>query len=1464
MKKAGVFREGGMLILLLSIFLSSSLISLVTAQAGLVRIDPFDPHRFVMDEDIWYLAGYYPGVDGVILHGENFAKHLIDKLSENNLNYFRNEFSGGQPHTHLMADGQLKTAWVPYRRSNVAGAADGGNKFDLNQFDQNTFDSWGRIIEYARTKNVVVQLVIFDSWHTNKEVKFDMPDDTQEYGFKYDFYRGTNNINGIDAVDILEWHGGDNQVKNVQKNLIKKIVDEFSSYPNIIYEVSNENFYNTAWELELADYLSQYEEQRRFSKHLVMPRDLPMHTNAAHDKQDPSAYHKTLANYFIRDQPHVLDNDCGCDGNADYQRKMAWAALTAGAHLDYFYDDLAFDPTLLDTDTNTINGMKYIGYTRKFINDLGVDLRGMVPSDSLLSKGWAYAKPREEFIVYLIDGGSVSIDELPSSYAAYWFNPRTGVSSVAKGPVFSAADSNDWVLYIRGRQIPSGGTIIDNGQSGFSQTGTWSSVSSSSAYGQNYLSASSSATATWTFSVSAGKYEVYAWWVETTDASSTAPYSVYDGDSLEEMKNVDQTRNGGKWNLLGTYNIGSESLKVGLQAGTGVKYYADAVMIVPLAPCTDGDGDGYGTGCSYGDDCNEATKALGGRKLCKYDRSSCRSDTLCVSSCPTPPQEICGNSIDEDCQNGNMCLQIIDDVIIDNGQLGFSQIGTWSPSSTVNYYGTPSISSTTSGNTASWTTATALQGTYDLYAWWSSRKNTGFSDSLTTSAQYKIYHGSTLFSNQPLSQNQLAVSGMWEKLGSYTFNNEKGEVSLNVGSDGKKHNADAVRFVKREYAEVIITDNLAPGGSSATFSTTGTWDNSGNAGSYGTNSIYSRDTINGGAKAIWKFSDIVPGTYDVFARWTQGSTRTPAAHFEIFDGLTSTTPLGDVVVDQRSNGGTWDNAANKLGRFTFGSSARVELRVRINDGGHSADAVRLVRASVCADGDGDGHSSDTCGGDDCDDSNPNRFPENPETCGNGIDEDCLGGDAICSNPPEVIIDNRAPGDPSATFSTVGTWYNSGALGSYGTISIYAKTTSATTWEAVWTTPAPISGTYDVYAWWTSGPTSRTTAAQYEIYNGNTPFPNPPLKNQQVNGGVWNLLGTYSFSSNGKVKLKVSNSGAGYSYSADAIRFLKNDIPPPTCTDSDGDGFGVGTVRTGCSDSREDCDDNKADDPASCPTAIASCTDATSTCAICINHNAPREVCGDSVDNNCDGTRTEPIGGGTEAIIDNEQTGFSTVGTWSVSGARNPFGTNSIYAKPTTTTNVKATWSFSNLQPGFYDVYVWWTQWPSRSIAAPYTTIFLSGGSDTKFMNQQQNGGQWNILGTYEFDTTGSVTLNTLPTSTGTTYSADAVKLTSGGGCVPIAALKKGKEKIPFLRGDTNSDGKVDLSDAVSILNLLFNNGPSPHCGESSDANGDHRIDISDAIYLLNYLFSGGLQPPEPYQEGLGTGSECDQPLACCE
>jgi len=67
----------------------------------------------------------------------------------------------------------------------------------------------------------------------------------------------------------------------------------------------------------------------------------------------------------------------------------------------------------------------------------------------------------------------------------------------------------------------------------------------------------------------------------------------------------------------------------------------------------------------------------------------------------------------------------------------------------------------------------------------------------------------------------------------------------------------------------------------------------------------------------------------------------------------------------------------------------------------------------------------------------------------------------------------------------------------------------------------------------------------------------------------------------------------------------------------------------------------------------------------------------------------------------------------------------------------------------------------------------------------------------------------------------------------------------FLRGDSNSDGEVELSDAMKILDVLFRSGDGFSCEDSADVNDDGEVDISDAVFVLLSLFGTGIDIPEP-------------------
>jgi hypothetical protein len=87
----------------------------------------------------------------------------------------------------------------------------------------------------------------------------------------------------------------------------------------------------------------------------------------------------------------------------------------------------------------------------------------------------------------------------------------------------------------------------------------------------------------------------------------------------------------------------------------------------------------------------------------------------------------------------------------------------------------------------------------------------------------------------------------------------------------------------------------------------------------------------------------------------------------------------------------------------------------------------------------------------------------------------------------------------------------------------------------------------------------------------------------------------------------------------------------------------------------------------------------------------------------------------------------------------------------------------------------------------------------------------------------------------------------------------------FIRGDYNGDGRVDASDAVNLLAVLFQRGEAGTCAAAGDTNSDARVDVSDAVFTLSYLFRSGPSPAMPHPTcgpGLPGDLQCNGSPAC--
>ena len=67
-------------------------------------------------------------------------------------------------------------------------------------------------------------------------------------------------------------------------------------------------------------------------------------------------------------------------------------------------------------------------------------------------------------------------------------------------------------------------------------------------------------------------------------------------------------------------------------------------------------------------------------------------------------------------------------------------------------------------------------------------------------------------------------------------------------------------------------------------------------------------------------------------------------------------------------------------------------------------------------------------------------------------------------------------------------------------------------------------------------------------------------------------------------------------------------------------------------------------------------------------------------------------------------------------------------------------------------------------------------------------------------------------------------------------------QLPYLCGDLNSDGIVNILDIIILIVYLNFEGPPPDYLEAANVNASSRVDAADIAYLIAYLYAGGDAP----------------------
>jgi hypothetical protein len=110
-----------------------------------------------------------------------------------------------------------------------------------------------------------------------------------------------------------------------------------------------------------------------------------------------------------------------------------------------------------------------------------------------------------------------------------------------------------------------------------------------------------------------------------------------------------------------------------------------------------------------------------------------------------------------------------------------------------------------------------------------------------------------------------------------------------------------------------------------------------------------------------------------------------------------------------------------------------------------------------------------------------------------------------------------------------------------------------------------------------------------------------------------------------------------------------------------------------------------------------------------------------------------------------------------------------------------------------------------------------------------------------------------------------VAVVSGGveeACRVACTLAGSDGGSDFIRGDVDSSGRMNITDAIN-LNLLLFLGTAVQCQDAADYDDNGGLDISDTVGVLLFQFSTGAPPAAPYPDPGQDPTDDDDLEPCC-
>jgi hypothetical protein len=415
------------------------------AARGPLRVHPNNPRYFTDGTkipggtlNVVYLAGSHHWnnlqdsgkIDGPLTKTFDDDRYL-DLLSRSNHNFIRLwawESAG------YWWQGRVNDEYyepLPYRRTGPGKGVDDKPKFDLDQFNPEYFERLRSRVVAARDKGMYVSIMLFQGWSIY----------SHGYGNPWPRhpFNEANNVNGVHGDIDRDGEGKEvhslevPEITRLQEAYVRKVIDTVNDLDNVLYEVTNETAnHSKDWQYHLIRYVKEYESKKAKQHPVGMtyfdsgPRgtmDALLHSPADwispgddggqldYAGNPPAADGRKVS---IADTDHIYG--MGGDG------VWVWKAFMRG-HNPIYMDPLKEVDGVRLSEAEMEGARRAMGDTRRYAERM--NLAAMTPQLTLVSTQFCLAEPGKQYLVYLPEGGTVTVDLSPAKgqLCVEWFDP---------------------------------------------------------------------------------------------------------------------------------------------------------------------------------------------------------------------------------------------------------------------------------------------------------------------------------------------------------------------------------------------------------------------------------------------------------------------------------------------------------------------------------------------------------------------------------------------------------------------------------------------------------------------------------------------------------------------------------------------------------------------------------------------------------------------------------------------------------------------------------------------------------------------------------------------------------------------------------------------------------------------------------------------------------------------------------